>query len=105
MRRPESITIPSRRRLSRLCLVLFPFSFFLFPWLPGCLPRVDPRVQEFSDDGVYLFERGDYEHARETFEYALKLQGEDANLLFNIGQCYDRQGKAAKAEEQRHQGT
>jgi Flp pilus assembly protein TadD len=67
--------------------------------LAGCAPTVPERVYLYSDDGVYLFQRGDYTGARESFELALQLQPQDATLLFNLGQCYDRQGNAAKAEE------
>src|SRR5207248_479584 len=57
------------------------------------------RVQQFSEEGVYLYQRGEYQNARECFEVALQLQPADANLMFNVGQCYDHQGKADKALE------
>src|SRR5262249_26091618 len=70
--------------------------------LAGCPPHVDERARAFTEDGIHLFRRGDYFDARESFEAALALQPGDANLLYNVGQCYDRQGKVGKAEEYYH---
>jgi tetratricopeptide (TPR) repeat protein len=87
---------PPGDRFSRLrTTALLPLCALLL----GCPPRVDDRVREFTEDGVHLYERGDYAHARETFEYALTLEPGDANLLFNVGQCHERLGKADKAQE------
>src|SRR5262245_55596363 len=69
------------------------------PALPGCTLPLDERARGFTEDGIDLFQTGRYQDARESFEAALERQPDDANLLYNIGQCYDRQGKAAKAEE------
>ena len=77
-----------------LCLCLL-----LLPALPGCLPHVDERAKDWSEEGVYLFQRGEYQNARECFEWALQMQPGDANLMYNVGQCYDRQGKTDKALE------
>jgi Tfp pilus assembly protein PilF len=65
----------------------------------GCPPRIDERARAYTEDGLELFQRGDYLNARESFEEALVKQPGDANLLYNIGQCYDRQGKMDRAEE------
>jgi Tfp pilus assembly protein PilF len=56
------------------------------------------RVRAYSEDGLYLFQRGDYPAARESFQAALALQPDDVTLLYNIGECYDRANDAAKAE-------
>jgi tetratricopeptide (TPR) repeat protein len=74
-------------------------ALLFLPALPGCLPQVDERVQQFSEEGVYLYQRGEYQNAREYFEAALQMQPTDANLMFNVGQCFDRQGKSDKALE------
>jgi len=71
----------------------------LFALVVGCKQLESERFHEFHDDGVYLFGRGEYVGARESFEMALKLEPENANLLYNIGQCYDRQGDWKKAEQ------
>ncbi|HYT88889.1 MAG TPA: tetratricopeptide repeat protein [Gemmataceae bacterium] len=87
-----------KRKIGKGRLVLFPFAFFLLPCL-GCPPRIDERARAYTEDGLDLFQRGDYFNARESFEEALVKQPGDANLLYNIGQCYDRQGKTDRAEE------
>ncbi len=69
------------------------------PVLPGCLSPENERVRELSEDGVFLYQRGEYQNARECFELALQMQPADANLMYNLGQCYDRQGKTNKALE------
>jgi tetratricopeptide (TPR) repeat protein len=74
-------------------------ALLLLPALPGCLLPADERVQQFSEEGVYLYQRGEYQNARECFEVALQLQPADANLMYNVGQCYDSQGKTDKAVE------
>src|SRR4051812_28523721 len=78
---------------------LLPLCLFLLPCLPGCAALVDERVPQFTEDGVQLFQRGDYPHARECFEAALQLQPGDANLMYNVAECYDRQGNTGKAGE------
>jgi Tfp pilus assembly protein PilF len=67
--------------------------------LGGCVSTEQERAQDYNEDGVYLYRRGDYMGARESFKAALALQPEDAGLLFNVGECYDRLGKTAKAEQ------
>jgi Flp pilus assembly protein TadD len=66
----------------------------------SCLPERPSQelVTHYNEDGVLLFERGDYIHARETFEAAQKLAPEDAAILYNLGECHDRLGDPAKAE-------
>jgi len=64
----------------------------------GCADSVQERVREYNEDGVLLFRKGDFPHARETFQEALTLKPRDANLLFNIGECYDRMGQFDQAE-------
>lgn len=65
----------------------------------GCAETVQERVRAYNDDGVLLFKSGDYAHAREIFQAALALKPSDCTLQFNIGQCYDRLGQDAKAEQ------
>jgi tetratricopeptide (TPR) repeat protein len=65
----------------------------------ACAPAQPDLLREYNDDGVRLFERGAYADARESFETALTLRPGDPNLLYDVGQCYDRLGKAAPAEQ------
>jgi Tfp pilus assembly protein PilF len=67
--------------------------------LVGCAQTAQDRVREYNEDGVMLFKKGDYAHARETFQAALALKPTDSNLLFNIGQCYDRLQQPDQAEK------
>jgi tetratricopeptide (TPR) repeat protein len=68
--------------------------------LAGCGPTLEQqRMHDIAADGVSLFQRGQYREAREDFEFALQATPNDANLLFNIGQCDDRLGDLRKAEE------
>jgi Tfp pilus assembly protein PilF len=74
-------------------------------WLFGCLvcfggcqsPNQE-RIQDYSHDGLHLYELGDYAAARESFQAALALQPDDPTLLYNVAECYDRAGDAPKAE-------
>lgn len=72
-------------------------------FLGSCTPASQERVRDYSLDGVELFKKGDYAHARETFQAALELQPGDANLLFNMAQCSERLGQYSKAEQQYQQ--
>jgi len=64
----------------------------------SCLPSGQELVVQYNEDGVLLFERGEFDHARQSFEAAQKLAPEDAAILYNLGQCYDRLGDPTKAE-------
>jgi Flp pilus assembly protein TadD len=65
----------------------------------GCTPTARDRVRAYNADGVYLFQRGEYVQARDTFRTALELTPEDANLRYNLGQCYERLGDEGRAEK------
>ncbi len=66
--------------------------------LSGCDTTIQHRVKEFNHEGTRLFGEGEFESARENFEEALELSPDDPDLLYNIGQCFDRQGNWQKAE-------
>lgn len=66
--------------------------------LTGCETTLEERARDYNNDGIHLFQHGNYGGARESFQAALVLKPEDADLFFNIGQCYERQGDTAKAE-------
>jgi Flp pilus assembly protein TadD len=67
-------------------------------YLSGCESASQERLRDYDQDGIYLFERGDYGAARESFQAALTLKPTDPGLLYNIGQCCDRLEDTAKAE-------
>jgi hypothetical protein len=56
------------------------------------------RVLALSDEGAALYERGEYRRALENFIAAYAI-GQDPNLLFNMGRCYQQLGDNAVAEE------
>jgi tetratricopeptide (TPR) repeat protein len=64
----------------------------------GCQTDQHERFQAYSQEGVRLFQCGDFVSAREEFEAALALGPKDANLLYDIGQCYDRLGQYDQAQ-------
>src|SRR5260370_20198274 len=66
--------------------------------LVGCESASEERLRDYNQDGVYLFQRGDYAAARESFQAALTLKPNDPALLYDLGECYDRLGDTAKAE-------
>jgi tetratricopeptide (TPR) repeat protein len=64
----------------------------------ACAETGQERLHEYNQDGLVLYEKGAYEHARESFEAALSLKPDDPNLLYNIGRCQEKLGQAAQAE-------
>jgi tetratricopeptide (TPR) repeat protein len=67
--------------------------------LSACAETGQERLHEYNRDGVVLFEKGSYDHARETFEAALALKPADPNILYNLGRCHERLGQTARAED------
>jgi Tfp pilus assembly protein PilF len=65
----------------------------------GCASSIEQQVREHNNDGLDLFRRGQYLPARQSFEAGLQLRPGDAGLLYNIGECYDRQNVPAQAEK------
>jgi tetratricopeptide (TPR) repeat protein len=78
-----------------------------WPWLTivtvlllgGCATENDQRLRDYTNDGLNLFQHARYSDARESFQAALTLKPDDPDLLYNIGQCYERQGAYPQAEK------
>src|SRR5216683_1341086 len=68
-------------------------------FLAGCTSTVQERAHAFNEEGVRLFQSGNYAAAWENFQAAMQLTPSDAGLLYNIGQCYERQGDWPRAEQ------
>jgi tetratricopeptide (TPR) repeat protein len=67
--------------------------------LAGCVPAaVEQRLRDYTEDGLHLYQVGDYRSAGESFRAALALRPEDVGLLYNVGECYDRIGDSVRAE-------
>jgi Flp pilus assembly protein TadD len=64
----------------------------------ACVPAVQERVRDYNEDGNFLFQHGRYDYARDSFAAALALQPENPDLIYNVGQCYDRLGQVVQAE-------
>jgi type IV pilus assembly protein PilF len=67
--------------------------------LAGCASEEADRLRAYNQDGVYLFQRGEYAQARESFAAALVLKPDDAVTLYNLAECHDRLGDAVRAEQ------
>lgn len=66
--------------------------------LAGCVTTGDDRFRDYNEDGLFQFRQGNYRDARESFQAALDLKTGDPALMYDIAECYDRLGDAAKAE-------
>src|SRR5262249_30088636 len=86
--RPEVLSMRARSLL--LAVICF--------WA-GCSSPMQERVRDYNQDGVQLFQTGNYREALQSFQAAHDLAPEDAALYFNIGECYDRLAKANLAEQ------
>ncbi len=67
-------------------------------FLTGCVSESQERMQAHNENGLRLFQQGKYNDVRQSFESALDLKKDDAGLLYNVGECYDRLGDGANAE-------
>jgi tetratricopeptide (TPR) repeat protein len=65
----------------------------------GCTSMDEERWRLFDENGVQAFAIGNYREALENFDLALTHRPQDAVLLYNAGQCHDRLGQLAKAEQ------
>ncbi|MGH7227463.1 MAG: tetratricopeptide repeat protein, partial [Gemmataceae bacterium] len=65
----------------------------------ACAPAMEERVHDLNDAGRERFQKGQYDRARLDFQAALKYRPNDAELLYNIGQCYQQLGQSQCAEQ------
>jgi Tfp pilus assembly protein PilF len=70
-------------------------SFFL----TGCVTTEEDRAHLYNEDGIRLYQQGNYVAAQQDFQAALQLTPGDADLVYNIGQCYERQNDLIRAEQ------
>jgi protein O-GlcNAc transferase len=70
----------------------------LVVFISACADTGQERLHEYNQDALLLFEKGSYDHSRETFEAALALKPGDANILYNLGRCHEKLGQADRAE-------
>jgi Tfp pilus assembly protein PilF len=74
------------------------FGFVFHFGVAGCGVNRQERVRDYAEDGLHLYEVGDYRRARQSFEAALALAPGDVTLQYDLAQCYDRLGLSEKAE-------
>lgn len=67
--------------------------------LSGCVAPDHERLRLLNDDGIQQFSRGHYREAAESFSMCLELKPSDPVLLYNLAQCYDRQGDWQRGEQ------
>lgn len=65
----------------------------------GCTSLDEERWTLYNECGVQAFATGHYQEALECFNLALTHRSQDPVLLYNAGQCHDRLGQVAKAEQ------
>jgi Tfp pilus assembly protein PilF len=68
----------------------------------GCVTpqmEMEQRRVQLQADGVKAYRRGGYVEARQHFEAALQLRPNDADLLYNLGKCADKEGKRDEADD------
>ena len=65
----------------------------------GCTSAVPERVRTYNADGIYLFSRGDYRQARDSFQAALAVLPEDQSLRYNLAQSCEKLGDLDRAEK------
>jgi Tfp pilus assembly protein PilF len=67
--------------------------------LAGCVTTEEERAHEYNTEGVRLYQQGNFGGAQQDFQAALQLSPGDADLVYNIGQCHERQNDLARAEQ------
>jgi tetratricopeptide (TPR) repeat protein len=67
--------------------------------LAGCTPASQERLRDYNEEGMLLYQQGDFKHAGECFEAGLKIRPNDPALLYNVGHCYDRIDRVDLAEK------
>jgi tetratricopeptide (TPR) repeat protein len=65
----------------------------------GCTSVQDERFRLYSEDGLSLYQHGNFRDARDSFQAALSLKPDDPVLIYNLGECYDQLGDSAQAEK------
>jgi Flp pilus assembly protein TadD len=79
-------------------LPLFAAGALLVGVVGGCDTEKQERFTQYNDDGIHLYQLGNYVAARDQFEVALTLEPKDANVIYNLGQCCDRLNQTGQAE-------
>lgn len=65
----------------------------------GCVNPAGERVRDLNADGVYLYDRGSYAQARDSFAAALTMRPGDPDMLYNMGRSCQRLRQTERAED------
>jgi Flp pilus assembly protein TadD len=74
-------------------------TFSLALLLGGCASSSEERLRDYSEDGLRMYQKGDYAAARESFQAALALKPNDPALLYNLGECCAHLGATDPARQ------
>src|SRR6516225_5257983 len=67
--------------------------------IAGCLTTEEERAHDYNSQGVRLYQQGNFSAAQQDFQAALQLSLGDADLVYNIGQCYEKQNDLDRSEQ------
>ena len=67
--------------------------------LAGCATPEEDRARVSIDNGLRFYQQGNFSAAQQNFQAALQFRPGDADLVYNIGQCYEHQNDSARAEQ------
>jgi len=67
--------------------------------IAGCATPEEDRAHAATENGLRLYQQGNYPAAQQDFQAALQFRPGDADLVYNIGQCYEHQNDLARAEQ------
>ena len=67
--------------------------------LAGCATPEEDRARVSTEDGLRLYQQGNFAAAQQDFQTALQFRPGDADLVYNIGQCYEHQNDLVRAEQ------
>src|SRR5437870_8888062 len=67
--------------------------------LSGCATPEEDRARASIENGLRFYQQGNYPAAQQDFQVALQFRPGDADLVYNIGQCYEHQNDLTRAEQ------
>ena len=67
--------------------------------MAGCATPEEDRARVSTEDGLRLYQQGNFAAAQRDFQTALQFRPGDVDLVYNIGQCYEHQNDWARAEQ------
>jgi tetratricopeptide (TPR) repeat protein len=81
--------------MPRALLIILGFTLILV----GCVTPEEDRARVSIDNGLRFYQQGNFAAAQQNFQAALQFRPGDADLVYNIGQCYEHQNDSPRAEQ------